>query len=326
MMKGRDPISIAQRVLAIEADAIRSVSGRLSGSLEQAVDLILKCEGKVIVTGMGKSGHVARKIAATLTSTGTPAFFVHPGEGLHGDLGVIAKNDIVLAISYSGNSSEVVGILPSVKHIGAPLIAMTGKLDSPLAEAAEVVLDVRVEEEACPLGLAPTASTTATLALGDALAVVLLERREFTEKDFARFHPGGSLGRRLIILVSDLMHKGDEVPRVPSGCIVSDAVVEMSSKRLGITGVFDSSDRLIGCLTDGDLRRGMQKYDNFFSRPADDIMTKNPKRVPAEMLAVEALRFMEQTRISAAFVTDEKDDTKIVGAVHMHDLLKAGLV
>jgi len=324
MTKGKNR-STARRVLEIEAAAIRRLGEGLDESLDRAIQIMADCTGKVIVTGMGKSGHIAGKIAATFASTGTPAVFVHPGEGMHGDLGVIAKNDVVLAISYSGNSPEIVGILPSVRKIGAPLIAMTGKPGSPLAEDAHVVLNVQVEEEACPLGLAPTASTTAALALGDALAVVMLERRGFSEKDFALYHPGGTLGRRLLIEVKDVMHSGDEVPRVSLGCSLPDAVMEMTAKRLGITGVFDTEGFLQGCLTDGDLRRGLQKFDDLFSRNVDEVMSPKPLRVPDDMPAVDALRFMEESRVSVLFVTDAKDPSKISGAIHLHDLLKAGL-
>ncbi|MBZ0272618.1 KpsF/GutQ family sugar-phosphate isomerase [bacterium] len=333
-----NPRDIARRVLSIEQNAINAVAERLGDELGQAVDLILAGTGKVIVTGMGKSGHIARKIAATLASTGTPAVFVHPAEGMHGDLGVIAKTDIVIAISYSGNTPEIVSILPAVRRIGAPLIAMTGHATSPLGASADIVLDVAVPEEACPLGLAPTASTTATLALGDALAVVLLEKRGFTHEDFALFHPGGALGKRLTLCVRDLMRTEGEVPRVPAGTLVSDAVIVMSASRLGITGVFERGEggdlnagsksigRLIGCVTDGDLRRALQKHGgDAFALAVDDIMTRSPLTVPETMLAYDALRFMDDARVSVVFASAKDDPDQTAGIVHMHDILKAGL-
>lgn len=318
-------IATAREVLESERRGIAQVAQRLGGEFDAAVRLLHGCTGKVIVTGMGKSGHIGSKIASTLASTGTSAVFVHPGEGMHGDLGVIAKNDVVLALSYSGNSPEILAILPSIRRIGAPLVAMTGKTDSPLALAADVVLDVRVDEEACPLGLAPTTSTTASLALGDALAVALLKKRGFSAEDFALFHPGGALGKRLLLRVDDVMVTGGRVPRVKSGCLVSDAVVEMSSKRMGITGVFDGDDRLIGCVTDGDLRRGMQAHANLFERTVDEVMTRTPRSLPAGTMAIDALRLMESARIWVLFITESAGSRRVAGALHMHDLLREGL-
>lgn len=324
-MTDESHIATAREVLESERRGIAQISERLGGEFDAAVKLLHACTGKVIVTGMGKSGHIGSKIASTLASTGTSAVFVHPGEGMHGDLGVIAKNDVVLALSYSGNSPEILAIVPSIRRIGAPLVAMTGKADSPLASAASVVLDCRVDEEACPLGLAPTTSTTASLALGDALAVALLKKRGFSAEDFALFHPGGALGKRLLLRVDDVMVTGDRVPRVQGGCRVSEAVVEMSSKRMGITGVFDDDGVLIGCLTDGDLRRGMQAHADLFQRPVNDVMTRTPRALPLGTMAVDALRLMESARIWVLFVTDAPESRRVVGALHMHDLLREGL-
>lgn len=318
-------IATAREVLESERRGIAQVADRLGPEFDAAVSLLHACVGKVIVTGMGKSGHIGSKIASTLASTGTSAVFVHPGEGMHGDLGVIAKDDVVLALSYSGNSPEILAILPSIRRIGAPLVAMTGKADSPMAVAADVVLDCRVDEEACPLGLAPTTSTTASLALGDALAVALLKKRGFSAEDFALRHPGGALGKRLLLRVDDVMVTGDRVPRVRLGSRVSDAVVEMSSKRMGITGVFDEDDRLVGCLTDGDLRRGMQAHANLFERSVDEVMTGNPRSLPVGTMAVDALRLMENARIWVLFITESAESRRVVGALHMHDLLREGL-
>ncbi len=318
-------IQTARRVMRIESEAIASLADRLDKNFSRAVELLMACNGKVIVTGMGKSGHIGGKIASTFASTGTSAFYMHPAEGMHGDLGVMSKNDVIIAISYSGNSSELIGLLPSLKKIGAPLIAMTGNSRSKLAKFADVVLDIAVTEEACPLGLAPTASTTSSLVLGDALAVALLERKGFSADDFALLHPGGSLGKRLLLQVSHIMHSGDDTPRVNRKIFVADAVVEMSQKRMGITGVFGDEGKLLGCVTDGDLRRGMQRFDDFFQRKVEEIMSESPKTISADTMAVDALRLMEKSRISVVFVYDPQDKTKIVGAVHMHDILSAGL-
>lgn len=321
----RSHLRIARDVLATEVRGIEQVGARLGPEFDRALELILACRGKVIVTGMGKSGHVASKIASTFSSTGTSAVYVHPGEGMHGDLGVIAASDVVLALSYSGNSPEIMAILPSIRRIGAPLIAMTGRIDSALATAADVVLDVRVDEEACPLGLAPTASTTASLALGDALAVAALTRRGFSAEDFALFHPGGALGKRLLLRTADLMSKGDKIPRVSVGCSVLDAVMELSAKRMGIIGVFEGED-LIGCFTDGDLRRGLQEHrTDLFDLRIDDVMTRNPRTIPSEIPAVDALRLMETARIWVLFVTEPENPKQVVGVLHMHELLREGL-
>ncbi len=324
-MTEKSDIETARRVMRIECEAIQSIADRLDENFDRAAEILMNCRGKVIVTGMGKSGHIGAKMAATFASTGTSSFYVHPGEGMHGDLGVVSENDVVIAISNSGNSPEVIGILPSVKKIGVPLIAMTGNPRSELARFADVVLDIAVKEEACPLGLAPTASTTSTLALGDALAVVLLERKGFSEEDFALLHPGGAIGKRLHLQVSHIMRAGENTPRVSVGTGVVDALVEMSSKRMGITGVFDETGRLVGCVTDGDLRRGIQRHDDFLKRKVEEIMTPDPRTMPSDTKAVEALHMMEKMRISVVFVHDPADANKIIGAVHVHDILSAGL-
>ena len=314
----------AREVLNIEADALRALAGRLNGDFCHAVDAILNASGRLIVTGMGKSGHIARKIAATLSSTGTPAYFVHPAEAAHGDLGMITDADILLALSNSGESAEVLALLPALKRKGVTLISMTGRTGSTLAKESDIHLDVWVEREACPLGLAPTASTTAALAMGDALAVTLLEARDFREEDFALSHPGGSLGRRLLVRVSDLMHQGDELPLVRSGASLKDALLVMTQKGLGMTAVVDAQNRLQGVYTDGDLRRTLDKTLDLSKLRIDDVMTANPCTIIGNKLATEAVRLMEQKKITGLLVTDEQQHLQ--GALHMHDLLKAGVV
>lgn len=318
-------LEAATRVLKIEAEAVYSLIHKIDESFERAVELILKAKGKVVITGIGKSGLIGKKIASTLTSTGTPALFLHPAEGLHGDLGVVVKDDVVVAISNSGETNEVIGILPVIKRMGIKLIAMTGNPASTLAKASDVVLDVGVKEEACPLGLAPTASTTATLAMGDALAVALLIKRGFKEEDFALLHPGGSLGRRLL-KVSDLMHTGDAIPLVSKDVLIKDAIIEITTKRLGITGVVDGNGFLVGVITDGDLRRALEKGDNILSRPVTEAMTTNPKVIGCDALAAKALERMEAHSITALFVHNGKEERLPIGIIHIHDLLKAGVV
>lgn len=284
----------------------------------------MACKGRVVVTGMGKSGHIGHKIAATLASTGTPAFFVHPGEASHGDMGMITSQDVVIAISNSGNTSEVVTILPLIKRMGAPLISMTGNPDSTLAKEAVANLDVSVETEACPLGLAPTSSTTATLVMGDALAVALLEARGFSAEDFAFSHPGGSLGRRLLLHVSDIMHTGERIPSVSEDTPLSGALLEISRKGLGMTTVVDADGRMTGIFTDGDLRRTLDKSLDVHTTPMRDVMTRNGRTIQPEQLAAEALNIMEGLKISALPVTDSSGT--VVGAINMHDLLRAGVI
>lgn len=319
-----DLLAQARRVLAIEADALRTVSSRLDHGFADAVRLILACNGRVVVSGMGKSGHVGSKIAATLASTGTPAFFMHPGEASHGDLGMIAHDDVVLALSNSGESSELVSIVPLIKRRGAKLVAMTGNPASTLARQADAHLNAGVEKEACPLNLAPTASTTAALALGDALAVALLDARGFSADDFARTHPGGSLGRRLLIHVRDVMHSGDALPRVGLDATLKAALFEMTQKGLGMTAVVDADGRVAGLFTDGDLRRALEHPLDLQQARIAELMTRNPKTIRADALAVAAVEKMDTLKINGLLVVDE-DDT-LVGALNMHDLLKAGVV
>ena len=318
----------AKRVLRIEADAVAALIDRIDERFEQAVELILDCKGRVVVTGMGKSGLIGKKIAATLASTGTPALFLHPAEGIHGDLGMVTRGDTVIALSNSGETEEVARMLPALKRLGIKLIALTGNTDSTLAKNSDVVIDVGVKEEACPLGLAPTASTTATLAMGDALAVALLDKRGFREEDFACFHPGGALGKRLLLRVQDLMHTGDAIPVVSEATLIKDAIYEISSKKMGVTSVLDSAGKLVGVISDGDLRRWMERTEktgeNLLSKEAKDIMTKKPKVIKRETLAAEAVAIMERNSITCLIVTDH--DAKPEGVIHLHDLLKAGVV
>ena len=319
-----DFIRSGQRVVDIETSATQALHNRIDTGFVRACQIILACTGRVIVTGMGKSGHIGTKIAATLASTGTPAFFVHPGEASHGDLGMITGSDVVIAISNSGKTEEVLSILPVIKRKGARLISMTGSPKSALAAQADVNLDVAVAEEACPLGLAPTASTTATLVMGDALAVALLEARGFTADDFALSHPGGSLGRRLLLLVENIMRTGTNIPLVKDDSTVSHALLEMSGKGLGMTGIVDANGALAGIFTDGDLRRALDHAVDLKHAPIRDVMTRSPKTVQAHVLAVEALNLMDQKKITALMVVDQ--DNRPVGALNMHDLLRAGVV
>jgi arabinose-5-phosphate isomerase len=312
-------------VLKIEARGIDALGARLDDSFLRAVELLYACRGKVVITGMGKSGIISRKIAATLASTGTPSFFLHAGEGIHGDLGMVMRGDVIVAVSNSGETEEILKLLPHIKFNGLKLIVMTGKLDSTLAKAGDVVLDVGVSEEACPLGLAPTASTTAALAMGDALAVVLLEKKEFREQDFALRHPGGILGRRLILKVKDLMKMGDEIPLVREETPMKEALFEITSKRLGVTGVVDGEGRLVGVITDGDLRRGLEKKGDIFGLKAAELMTRGPRAIAAEMLAAEAVAVMEQFPITSLFILDQQSK-KPIGVIHLHDIIKAGVV
>ncbi|ALN56555.1 MULTISPECIES: KpsF/GutQ family sugar-phosphate isomerase [Lysobacter] len=314
-----------RRVFAIEAQALAAVAARIDGDFTAACKRILAASGRVVCTGMGKSGHIARKIAATLASTGTPAFYVHPGEAGHGDLGMITDADVVLALSYSGESDEVLMLLPVLKRQGNTVIAMTGRPQSTLARESDVHLDVSVPAEACPLDLAPTSSTTASLAMGDALAVALLEARGFTADDFARSHPAGALGRRLLLHITDIMHAGDDVPRVGADASVSQALVEMSHKRLGMTAVVDDDGRLIGLYTDGDLRRTLDDRGvDLRSTRIAEVMTRAPKTIGADALAVEAAQLMETHKISGLLVVDT--ERRVVGALNIHDLLRARVV
>ena len=311
-------------VIETEARALSALVARVDGKFASACRLMLSCRGRVVVTGMGKSGHVARKIAATLASAGTPAFFLHPGEASHGDLGMITTADVVLALSNSGETGEILTILPIIKRLGIPLVALTGNDRSRLANEADVHIDVGVEQEACPLGLAPTASTTAALAMGDALAIALLEARGFSAEDFARSHPGGRLGRRLLLHIGDVMHTGADVPKVDAGQTVSSALVEMTRSRLGMAAVVDAGDRVLGVFTDGDLRRALENDVDMKRMRIGEVMTRDCVTVPAQMLAAEAVNLMQQRAISALPVVD--DTGRLIGALNMHDLLRAGVL
>ncbi len=317
-------IEHGKRVLEIEVRAIAGLLERLDHRFTEAVDLLYRCAGKVVVSGMGKSGLIGQKIAATLASTGTPAFFLHPAEGTHGDLGMLARRDALIAISNSGETEEVLKLLPFVKRLNIPVVAMTGRVQSTLAKNSEVVLDVSVGEEACPMGLAPTASTTATLAMGDALAIALLQKRGFREEDFAQFHPGGTLGRRLLLKVRDLMHGGDAVPRVTQQTSAREAILIMTTKKLGMTTVVDEAGRLLGVITDGDLRRFLERGADLAKAKAWDLASKNPKTIGPDELAAGAVRIMEECSITSLVVLEES--RQIVGVIHLHDLLKSGIV
>ncbi len=319
-------IERAKRVLRIEAQAVLDLVDRIDERFDQAIQILLECDGKVIVTGMGKSGLVGKKIASTLSSTGTSSFFLHPAEGLNGDLGILGRGDAVIAISNSGETEEIVKLLPLIKRLGNRLIGMTSHPESSLAKAADVVLDIAVGEEACPLGLAPTASTTATLALGDALAVSLMEKRGFREEDFALLHPGGTLGKRLLLKVGDLMHVGGAFPMVREDVPMREALFEITSKRLGVTGVSDHGGRLVGVITDGDLRRGLERFPDLLDRKASEVMTTSPKWIEVQALAAKAVQKMEEFSITSLFVYRDCRDGCPVGIVHLHDLLKAGVV
>ncbi|MEB2284434.1 MAG: D-arabinose 5-phosphate isomerase [Polyangiaceae bacterium UTPRO1] len=322
---GSLPASVGhgRRVLAVEAEALAALAARLDTRFDAAVRLIADRGGKIIVTGVGKSGHVGRKIAATLASTGTPAFFIHAAEALHGDLGMLERHDLVLTVSNSGETAEILDLVPHVKRLGVPLVALIGRSDSTLGRAADVILDASVSEEACPLGLAPTASTTAALAMGDALAVALLEHRGFRPEDFAALHPAGTLGRRLL-RVADLMHIGADVPRVPAASGMAEALVEMSAKRLGVTAVVDDDGRLVGVVTDGDLRRALGAQEPLTSRSVAAVMSRRPKTIAADALAALAVATMERHAITVLFIVDA--DERLSGVIHLHDLLRAGVV
>jgi arabinose-5-phosphate isomerase len=317
-------LSSGREVIETEARALGNLMGRIDDAFVAACRAMYACQGRVVVTGMGKSGHVGRKIAATLASAGTPSFFLHPGEASHGDLGMITPEDVVLAISNSGDTSEILTILPLIKRLGVPLIGLTGNPDSRIAREADVNIDVSVEQEACPLGLAPTASTTAALAMGDALAIALLEARGFSAEDFARSHPGGRLGRRLLLHISDVMHTGEGVPSVSTSVRLSDALMEMTRARLGMTAVIDDHNRVLGIFTDGDLRRTLDKRVDVHQVTIDDVMTRGCITVRSELLAAEALNIMQKHAINALLVVDE--DERLIGALNMHDLLRAGVL
>ncbi len=314
----------ARRVLEIEARSIQELIPRIGAEFEQACLLCLSCTGRVVVTGMGKSGHIAGKIAATLASTGTPAFFVHPAEASHGDFGMITRDDVVIALSNSGETTEIITLLPLLKRQGIKLITLTGNKASTLADASQISLDLSISEEACPLNLAPTASTSVALAMGDALAIALLEARGFTQEDFALSHPGGTLGRKLLLRVSDLMHTGNEIPRVDAGASLSQGMLEMTGKGLGMTAICADDGALLGVFTDGDLRRALDRDVDIRSATMAELMTKGGKTAAPEMLAAEAVHILEQNKINALLVVD--GNNKVVGALNIHDLFRAGVV
>ncbi len=319
-------IDEAKRVLRVEAQSILDLAERIDENFSRAVELLYHCKGKVVLMGMGKSGLVGRKIASTFASTGTPAFFLHPAEGVNGDFGMLAKEDVVIAISNSGETRELLEVLPLIKRYGNRLIALTGKVNSSLARAGDVCLDLYVKEEACPMGLAPTASTTATLAMGDALAIALMGKRGFDEKDFALLHPGGTLGKKLLLKVEDLMHSGKAFPMVTEKALMKDAIFEITSKRLGVTAVCNGEGHLVGVITDGDLRRALEKFNDLFQREAREVMTRNPKWIEKDALAAKAVQRMEEYSITSLFVFNQAGDKVPAGIIHLHDLLKAGVV
>jgi arabinose-5-phosphate isomerase len=324
MTETKDIQQLAQTVLKTEAEAILSLCDRINEGFVEACKLLLKCQGRIIVTGIGKSGHIAHKIAATLASTGSPAFFMHPSEASHGDIGVITKKDVIIALSNSGNTAEILAILPVIKLLGVPLISITGNPNSTIAKIADINLDASVAREACPLGLAPTSSTTATLALGDALAVALIELRGFTTEDFARSHPGGMLGKRLLLRVDNLMRKDQAIPKVNEDTPLSEALIEITNKRMGMTIVVNKEEKLQGIFTDGDLRRVIDKGLDIHKTKISSVMTTNCKTISLGILAAEAIQIMEQHQITALIVVDKNDIP--IGVVHMHDLLKSGLI
>lgn len=317
-------LAAGHRTLDIEQTTLTALKNQLDSTFSHACELMLKCEGRVIVTGMGKSGHIGNKIAATLASTGTPAFFVHPGEASHGDLGMFTGKDVVLALSNSGETSEVVTILPLIKRMGAPLISMTSNPDSTLSRRADVNLHLPVEREACPHNLAPTSSTTAQLVMGDALAIALLEARGFSPEDFAISHPGGSLGRQLLLQVDDIMHAGNDIPQVALDTPIHQALMEVTQKRLGMTAVINAAGELSGIFTDGDLRRTLDLEIDLKNTPIAEVMTPGGTTLKSGSLAAEALKIMQERKINALLITDDKE--KLVGALNMHDLLKAGVI
>lgn len=317
----------AKKVLSIEAAAIENLIPRINDRFMAAVDRILTCKGRIVITGMGKSGIIGKKMAATFASTGTPAFFLHPAEGIHGDLGMVTANDIVIAISSSGESDEILNILPAIKRIGASIIAMSGREASTLGQAADLFIDVSVEKEACPLGLAPTASTTATLAMGDALAIALLSSRKFTPEDFALYHPGGALGRKLLLTVESVMHSGEELPLVTLDKTVKEALFVITDKGLGATLVVDKDGQLLGLITDGDIRRGLEKGHEFLDKTVETLMTKTPRTITADRLAAEALRTMEKNQPRPITVLPVVDgQNRAIGIIHLTDLLRQGVV
>ena len=324
-MKKHNILETAENVLRIEADSISALINRLDENFEKTVDCLIAIKGKVILTGMGKSGIIARKISSTLASTGTPSFFMHPAEASHGDLGVISPDDAVIVLSNSGNTKEIVSILPAIKLIGAKIIGFSGNKNSQLSMLSDYFFDVSVAQEACPYNLAPTASTTVQLAIGDALAVSLLKERNFLEEDFAKLHPGGSIGKKFL-KVADIMHKGEEIPLVKDSALLKDAIIEMNFKRLGLTGVIDENMRLCGIVVDGDLRRALTDSADIIDKPVKDVMTKNPKIILKDALAASALQKMEELKITSLFAVESENDNRPAGVIHIHDIVKAGII
>ena len=315
---------LGRAVIRTEAEMISRLASRIGEDFARACQHLLDCTGRIIVIGVGKSGHISKKIAATLASTGSPAFFIHPSEARHGDIGMITRQDVIIAISYSGESEEMVTLLPYIKRLGVPLIALTGKPHSSLAQNATIHLDVSVEKEACPLGLAPTSSTTAALVMGDALAMALLDNRGFTENDFALSHPGGTLGRRLLLRVNEIMHRSSSIPTVRIGASLKEALVEMTQKKLGMTTVLDAAGKLMGIFTDGDVRRALDNNPDIHQTRVEHVMTKSPKTINSDMLAAEALSIMETYKITSLVITNELQ--QIDGILHIHDILRAGVI
>lgn len=315
---------LGRAVIEIEAEMINQLKERINDDFAKACQYLLDSKGRIIVIGVGKSGHISKKIAATLASTGSPSFFIHPSEAKHGDMGMITKDDVLLAISYSGESDELVDLLPYIKRLGVPLVTLTGKPHSTLAKAATVNLDVSVEKEACPLGLAPTSSTTAALAMGDALAMALLDSRGFTENDFALSHPGGTLGRRLLLRVNEIMHADMDIPAVKDDASLKEALVEMTQKKLGMTTVLNQEGKLLGVFTDGDVRRAFDNHADIHNTKVQDVMSKNPKTITSDLLAAEALSIMESYKITSLVVAN--DNLVPVGILHIHDILRAGVI
>ena len=322
-MENEEIYRIAKNVIEIEAQSITALSNRIDQTFAQACEYLHRCEGRIVVIGVGKSGHISKKIAATFASTGSPSFFIHPSEAKHGDMGMITSKDVILALSNSGESEEVISLLPFIKRLNIPLISLTGRPTSTLAKAATISLDVSVEKEACPLGLAPTSSTTTALVMGDALAMALLEMRGFTENDFAFSHPGGTLGRRLLLMVDEIMHKGDAIPLISSRASLKEALVEMTQKKLGVTTIVDETGQLTGIFTDGDVRRALDKEADIHTS-IHELMSKNPKTIRHNLLAAEALNIMETFKITSLVVIDAI--CKPIGIVHIHDILRAGVV
>ena len=321
----KNSINIAKKVINNEIDALKKLLPRLDNNFETIVHAILNCSGKVIVIGVGKSGHVGRKISSTFSSTGTPSYFLHPSEAMHGDLGVITSTDIVILISNSGQSSEIINLIPTIKKLGVKIISLVGNTNSTIAKQSNYIFDISVEKEACPLNLSPTSSTTATLVVGDALAISLLEHRNFKKEDFALRHPGGILGKKLLLTVNDLMHKGGSIPLVNIDTSTKNLVMEMTGKKLGVVGITDNKNNLIGIVTDGDLRRGIEKFSNIFVETPRKIMARDPITIKGNILAVDALNVMEKHNITSLFVLKNEKSKIPVGIIHIHDILKAGI-